>query len=104
MRITHSPKNINMERQIIKTDGTTINYSPKAGAHYELEELQEIVGGFIEIISLHDGRMMVINEEGKLNGLPYNDLATDIAHDANAIYDDDFVVGDILICKEGDIL
>lgn len=93
-----------MKRQIIKADGTTVNYQPKAGAHYELDELQDIVGGYIQIISLHDGRQMVINDEGKLQALPYNSIATDIAHEAEAIFPNDFIVGDVLICKEGDIL
>jgi len=93
-----------MKRQIIKADGETINYAPKSGAHYELEELQGIVGGYIQAIDLHDGRFMVCNEEGKLNGLAYNSMATDIAHEAGAIFENDFIVGDVLICKEGDIL
>lgn len=93
-----------MKRQIIKTGGEVINYAPQAGTHYELEELQNIVGGDIQIISLHDGRQIVLNEDGKLNALPYNSLATDIAHEAHAIFDSDYIVGDILICKEGDIL
>lgn len=93
-----------MKRQIIKADGTAINYSPKAGAHYDLEELNQIVGGCIQIISLHDGRLMVINDEGKLMALPFNQSATDIALEQDAIFENDFIVGDVLICREGDIL
>ena len=93
-----------MERQIIKTDGTTVNYSPKAGAYYELEELNQIVGGCIQIISLHDGRIMVINDDGKLLELPYNWEATAIAQEQGAIFGNDFIVGDVLICMEEDIL
>ena len=91
-----------MNRTIIKADGTTANYSPRSGGHYELDELQSIVGGYIQIISLHDGRLMVINDEGKL--LALHSLATDIALEQGAIFANDFIVGDVLICREGDIL
>lgn len=93
-----------MNRTIIKEDGTTVNYSPRSGGHYELDELQSIVGGYIQIISLHDGRLMVINDEGKQLALPMNSLATDIALEQGAIFANDFIVGDVLICREGDIL
>ena len=36
-----------------------------------LEALQKIVGGYIEIIHIN-GNDVVLNEEGKLIGLPYN--------------------------------
>jgi hypothetical protein len=37
-----------------------------------LEASQKIVGGYIEIIRLHDDVILVCNEEGKLDGLPPN--------------------------------
>lgn len=93
-----------MKRQIIKTNGEVIGYTPKLGAHYELEELQDIVGGFIEIICLGKNKIMVVAEEGKLKGMCINEKATDIAHEASAIFDDDYIVGDVLICRRDDIL
>ena len=93
-----------MKRQIIKADGSVVNYSPASSAHYELKELQNIVGGYIQIIELGNGWQMVIAEEGKLKGMPYNAIATDLAQEHEAIFENDYIVGDVLICMEGDIL
>lgn len=38
----------------------------------ELEAMQEIVGGYIEVFPLADDVAIVCNEEGKINGLPLN--------------------------------
>ena len=43
------------------------------------------------------GNLMVVNEEGKLLGLPYNAAATRIHK-----YCDD-IVGDVLVCREGEV-
>ena len=50
--------------------------------HASLEWMQKTVGGLIEIVTLtkgdHQGQVMVINESGKLLGLPTNKLASQI--------------------------
>ena len=38
----------------------------------ELEAMQAIVGGYIEVFPLADDVAIVCNEEGKMNGLPLN--------------------------------
>ncbi|MGN0657483.1 MAG: DUF3846 domain-containing protein [Ruminiclostridium sp.] len=60
-----------------------------------LEAFQEIVGGYIEVVTFPDKCCMIVNEEGKYKGLPYNKLATHIyklKHNIN-----DFVVGTAII-------
>lgn len=84
---------------IYKTDGDVQNSSPRNGTDYQLDELQEIVGGYIEVVYLADGRIMVLNEEGKLRGLAYNQRATALFRKQTGITDD-FIAGDVLICKE----
>ncbi|MCI8308782.1 MAG: DUF3846 domain-containing protein [Clostridia bacterium] len=37
-----------------------------------LEKLQEIVGGFIDILKIENGVDLIINDEGKINNLPPN--------------------------------
>lgn len=59
--------------QLIKVTnlaGETV--SPANGTAFTLEELQKIVGGYIEALYLHDGRIMFLNEDGKRLGLPLN--------------------------------
>lgn len=81
---------------IYKTDGTSIEVKPKNGKDFSLKEMQEIVDGYIEILDLNDGRIIVLNEEGKCSGLPYNHMATLMYRKAyNTL---DFIVGDVLVC------
>ena len=80
---------------IIKTDGQVISVQPKNGKNFSLKELKEIVGGFIEIIRMND-KYMVVNEEGKLERLPYNAPATGLYW--GNVGCNDYIVGDVLVC------
>ena len=82
---------------IYKTGGEVIETTPKNGIDFSLSELQAIVSGYIEIINLFDGRIMVVNEEGKLKGLAINHVATRIFNKAFPTTFD-VVVGDVLVC------
>lgn len=89
--------------QIIKTDGTRIEVSPKNGKDFSLEELQEIVGGYIEIVEC-EKNIMVINEEGKLMNLPFNHIATLEWYRACPwMCCADIIVGDVLLCKSNEV-
>ena len=57
-----------------------------------LEECQAAVGGLIEAVYLPDGRLMYVNEEGLLKGLPVNEMASDIAGR--------YIVGDVIIIRD----
>ena len=81
---------------IYKTTGEVIEVSPKNGTDFSLEELQAIVGGYIEVVSLRDGRLICVDEEGKLKGYERNHKATDVFR--AAIRTNDFIVGDALVC------
>jgi hypothetical protein len=85
--------------KIIKFDGETIEVKPENGTDFSLEELQEIVGGYIETVPTYKrGEILVVNEEGKLLGLPFNREATVLAR----IYND-YIAGDALLCKEDEV-
>jgi hypothetical protein len=81
-----------MKAEWIKTDGTVVEVKPSKGKHFNLQELQKFVGGYIELVYLPNNRIMVVNEEGKVDGLPVNERAT------NMITFDDVIVGDVLVC------
>lgn len=91
--------------QIIKTTGETIEVSPKNTTDFSLEEMKAIVEGWIQVVWFYDGsdRIMVLNEEGKCNGLEYNAKATQIAREGQAIDPTDFIVGNVLICKQDQV-
>ena len=63
---------------LLRISGESESLSPANGINWSLEELQKLVGGYIEIVRTFDGRFMVINEMGKVVRpmLPLNILAT----------------------------
>src|SRR3989442_13800978 len=61
---------------ILYPDGRQEDCQPANGHDFQLEELHRIVGGHIELVQCRDGRLMVCNEESKLEGMPRNEQAT----------------------------
>lgn len=82
----------------LKANGDVVDVTPKNGRDFQLDELKRFVGGFIEIVRINDKQIMVVNEEGKLNRLPYNSLATEALILAYQGRVDDYIVGDVLLC------
>ena len=72
-----------------------------------LKEMQDIVGGYIEV-AYDDGKTQIIcNEEGKMRGLPINETATEIWHDKLSKFNSnpnyiplDYLVGTVLILRD----
>ena len=81
---------------LYKSDGTSRPISPEDGKTFSLKEVQEMVGGYVQMIPLSTNRIMLINEEGKLLGLPRNDMATLVA--VLVLGEGDFIVGNALVC------
>ena len=81
---------------IVTPEGTVTIFPPDNGKHYTLEELQEAVGGYIQLLPIPDGqspkRVVVMNEEGRLHGLPRNDIAS------QAFGSDALIVGTVVVC------
>ena len=88
--------------EIIKTDGTRQEVRPANGAHFTLEEMQTIVEGYVEQVWLDENTTMFLNEEGKLEGLPFNIEATKVflSHHPGT---NDFIVGNVLVCNNNQI-
>lgn len=91
---------------IINTDGTRTEVKPQNGTHFELEEMQNIVGGYIDIITFNE-KCFVANDEGLIMNLPYNAEATT---EAINLFDSDYntkltrreygLVGNILVTEK----
>lgn len=79
---------------LLLTNTTSREVQPK-GKFFSLEELKGFVGGYIQIIELTEDEWMVMNEEGKLKGLPTNLAACSKTMGIVAL--DDEIVGDVLI-------
>lgn len=56
---------------LYKVDGSVTEVTPQDGKKFSLKELQGFVGGYIESVP-HARPDAFCNEEGLLNGLPYN--------------------------------
>lgn len=88
-----------MQSVIITTDGLQKKVDPVNGKDFSLEELNEIVNGYIEILHIGD-KLLVCNEEGKLQNLQYNATATRLI---NAVGIKDYIVGNALFCDKDKI-
>ena len=70
-----------------------------------LKEAQDFVGGMVECITWPNGDLLIINEEGKLMGLPLNPEATALwrmtfDNDNYITGRKDFVVGPAIYIKK----
>ena len=88
----------------VKTDGTAQLVPCDASKTLSLDKLQELVGGYIEIVraSRIAPLVMIINEEGRLLNLPLNQNATAWQ---SAIHGCQQIVGDVVVmCQSGEDL
>ena len=75
---------------------------PKLKKGFDYKELQEYVGGIIQMVPLGKGRQLVCHDEGKLLGFEKNVEASKIWCESYPIEEypennDELVVGDVLI-------
>ena len=118
---------------IYRPDGTSQQVQPANGRSFQLDELQRIVGegteygrGYIEIVPCKDKKhILVLNEEGKLLGLPINARASELAAlptqaeldrlraamgetlivvgDDDPLHGPDVIVGTVLMCADHEV-
>ena len=82
--------------KIIYTDKEAEDYTPKNGKTFALTEMQEIIGGYIGPIRLNDGRMIIVDEDGKSKDKAVNIPATNILRRDH--YTTDYIVGTAIAC------
>lgn len=89
--------------RLIKTDGLDQELPKKK---YTFDELKEIMGisedSLIQLVDLGDD-CLACDEEGKIKGLPRNEVATSMAHLKGAILRDDYFVGNVVILSYDEI-
>lgn len=89
--------------KIIKTDGSEKQVRPVNGRQFELEELRNICGGDTITVNLHDGKVMVIIRYSSPR-FNVNWQATEIASEAMVLDGVEFILGNVLICDEEEVL
>ena len=82
--------------KIIYTNKEAEDYTPKNGKTFEFDELQGVVGGHFEIVWLNDGRMIIVDEDGKSKDKAVNIPATNILRRDH--YTTDYIVGTAIVC------
>lgn len=82
---------------LIAESGSIETIAPTNGKTFELEEVQALVKGYIEVVYLNDNYIMIINENGKF-GMKPNERATEIASEQRAIRNGDYICGPAIVC------
>ena len=85
---------------LIRVNGSRETVTPATTPAFTLEEMHTFVGGYIEVLQFGDGSIMVLNEEGKLIGLPYNPLATLYAKARVDLLPGDYIAGDAVVVSQ----
>ena len=63
----------------IPVQGRPKEVMPANNTDFKLREVQKLVGGYVEVVYLRDGRIMLVDEEGLLKGSPLNRAASRMA-------------------------
>jgi hypothetical protein len=80
---------------LMRASGKTEDVTPASGkAWFTVQELQDYVGGYFEVIHLTNNTILVCNEYGKTEALPVNAAATMYCR-LNGL--SDLILGDVLI-------
>ena len=82
-----------MRYVILQPDGT---YEAGERDSFDLRWMQETVGGYIEPVRVSEEVDSYVNEEGKLQGLEVNPVATSLAREHRAIFAQDYIAGTVL--------
>lgn len=82
---------------LIKATGVATCVKPENHSAFTLKEMQEAVGGFIQILDL-GSLIMVVNEDGLAKAFPTNEVATELVDPRHHSLAEDGIVGDVLIC------
>ena len=84
---------MNIAVSMILPNGEVDSISLPEDEQARLRQLQDLVGGYIEVVALPGERHMVINENGKDGPHMINHTATAIAHEEEAIMSSDYIAG-----------
>ena len=87
---------------LIKTSGEQVEVSPQE-TRFTLEQMYSLLGcGCVQVIFLDDGRIMWIDEEGKLKPHQVNHVATELLARAGGI-PGDYIAGSALITDNNEV-
>lgn len=83
------------EGEMMEAVGVTEIVPEKGGEKWGLKELQKAVGGYIEIVKLETGILMVVDEEGLLKDGARQNMVASVLSGRR-------IVGDVCLISEAD--
>lgn len=86
-----------MKATLLKVTGEIIEISPVNGTCFTLKEAQDLVHGYVQVIDMCPDKIMIVDEEGKFNS-ELNIEATRLALSNRAIFPNDYIAGDAILC------
>ena len=92
--------------KLFRTDGKVKEITPKNGTDFQLEELYEALDcGCIDVIRIPGtSDIVIIDDEGKFSEKGINERLTYRLRYKGAIFSDDFIVGDAIVCDDSELL
>ena len=84
-----------------KKNQTITEIEPKNGKTFELREMYKLINCSMVEFIYFDNQILIIDEEGKLNHKPINDIATYLFRKNKKIHD--IIVGDVLLVSTNQI-
>ena len=92
-------------KQTLSTDANEFVIIDNKKNEPQYKAVSDFVGGMVECVSMPNGDLLLLNEEGKLMGLPLNPEATTLwrtlfTKDKYLYGYDDFVVGPTILIKK----
>ena len=85
---------------LYKVNGEKIEVSPQDGKKFTLAELYAMLDcNTVEVVFLRDGKIMIVDKDGKLTGRQANPWATRIFHTSKRMNIYDYIAGPALVCQ-----
>ena len=90
-----------MKAKLLKASGEVAEIKPNNGADFTLDELYKHLNcSLVEVISLNQDDIMVVDDEGKLtSNNVVNVNATVLAQENQAITSWDYIAGNAIVCN-----
>ena len=85
--------------KLYRVNGTVETVEPVNKTDFTLEELQKIVGGYIEVVPVFGNKLIVVDEDGRMKNYKHNKTASQLV--LGQVIGD--IVGDMLLCNQDEI-
>ena len=89
-----------MKAKLLKASGEVVEIKPNNGKDFKLDELyKHLQCSLVDVISLNQDDIMVVDEEGKYTSNVINVNATVLAQENQAITSWDYIAGNVIVCN-----